>query len=290
MRIAVTGASGFIGRHVVRSLHRLPGHRIVAMSRREIDLPEGVEQVSLAIGQDDDKAFELLGRPDVLIHLAWGGLPHYLSLHHFEQELPAHYRFLKQMAGAGLASMVVAGTCYEYGMVDGELEEGMADRPANPYAFAKSSLHRQLQFLQADQPFALTWARLFYMWGEGQAKNSLFPLLQSAVIRGDEAFPMSRGEQLRDYLPVDDVASAIVSLALAGGGHGLVNVCSGKPVSIRALVEQWITANGWDIELELGRYPYPTYEPLAFWGSRAKLEACLEAMHPVAGQERNTCS
>ena len=231
--------------------------------------------VSLDLANANEDAFERLGRPAVLIHLAWGGLPHYRSLHHFEAELPAQYRFLRAMIAAGLPSVVVTGTCFEYGMIDGELAEDRDPRPANPYAFAKATLLRQLQFLQSEHRFALTWARLFYMWGEGQGPASLFPLLQAAAARGDVAFPMSGGEQLRDYLPVETVARLLVMLALRGDDHGVVNISSGEPVAIRSLVERWIATHGWRIVPDLGRFPYPDYEPMAFWGNAAKRRALI---------------
>jgi dTDP-6-deoxy-L-talose 4-dehydrogenase (NAD+) len=59
--------------------------------------------------------------------------------------------------------------------------------------------------------------------------------------------------------------------------NGIVNVCSGQPISVRKLVEGWIKENGWSIDLYLGRYPYPEYEPMAFWGNPDKLNRCLES-------------
>ena len=217
-----------------------------------------------------------MGRPDVLIHLAWGGLPNYKSLHHFEEELPAQYRFLKALLESGLKNLLVTGTCFEYGMQSGPLREHMESRPNNPYGFAKDMLRRQLEYLQQVRPFNLTWARLFYLYGEGQAENSLLPQLKRAVERGDRVFNMSGGEQLRDYLPITKVAQNIVSLAMTSRDNGVVNICSGKPISVRKLVEGWIKENGWSIDLNLGHYPYPEYEPMAFWGSRDKLNRCLE--------------
>jgi dTDP-6-deoxy-L-talose 4-dehydrogenase (NAD+) len=86
---------------------------------------------------------------------------------------------------------------------------------------------------------------------------------------------MSAGEQLRDYLPVEEVARAIVFLAGRQGNPGCINVCAGKPISVRTLVEGWIAENGWEIALNLGHYPYPDYEPMAFWGDRDRLDAIL---------------
>lgn len=280
MKIAVSGASGFIGGHVLAALAGRPGTEIVALIRRPeaaAALPVGVEAVLTDFAAAGDEVFERSGAPDVLLHLGWGGLPNYLALRHFEQELPVQYRFLKAMVAGGLRSMLVTGTCYEFGMTDGELDETLPTAPANPYAYAKAALHRQLQFLRAETPFALTWTRLFYMFGRGQASTSLYSLLHHAIDRGDPHFPMSRGEQLRDYLPVETVAELLVDLALRAPDAGVVNVSSGTPVSIRGLVEQWIAERGSAIRMDRGRFPYPGYEPMAFWGSTAKRIALLGA-------------
>jgi nucleoside-diphosphate-sugar epimerase len=283
MKIAVTGAAGFIGRHVVAELER----RSICptlICRPSSELPDALAKhtvVRMDLLQPPANAFELIGRPDAVIHLAWGGLPNYKSLHHFEQELPAQYRFLKQLIESGLTNLLTTGTCFEYGMQSGPLCEDLEARPGNPYGFAKDMLRRQLEYLRHTTPFQLTWARLFYLYGEGQAENSLLPQLKSAVERGDGRFNMSGGEQLRDYLPIVDVARHLVSLAMGARDHGVVNICSGRPVSVRKMVESWIGENGWNIELNLGHYPYPTYEPMAFWGDREKLDRCLQSPYRI---------
>lgn len=277
MKIAVTGATGFIGRHV---LAELANHsvEVIAVVRRSSNATNllGVKTIQLDIGScSPTAAFDLLGRPDALIHLAWGGLPNYRSLHHFETELPLQYAFLSGLIRAGLSSLVVAGTCFEYGMRAGQLSDALDAHPDNPYGFAKDTLRRQLEYLRSSQPFAFTWARLFYMYGPGQAPNSLLPQLQQAVARGDPIFNMSGGEQLRDYLPVTEIAKYFVQLALHKCDAGVLNICSGKPISVRKLVEGWIEENGWKIALNLGHYPYPDYEPMAFWGDRKKLDQAI---------------
>lgn len=280
MKVAVTGAAGFIGRHVLSELAR-HAIEVVAVTRTLSTANLGavdVQIVQLDMKDSPDKAFDHLGRPDVLIHLAWGGLPNYRSLHHFEYELPMQYRFLSGLVRSGLAGLVVAGTCFEYGMQSGEMSETMDARPDNPYALAKDTLRRQLEHLHTCQLFTLTWARLFYLYGHGQAESSLLPQLRQAVEQGHKVFNMSGGEQLRDYLSVIDVAKNLVMLALNKADIGVVNISSGKPISIRKLVEDWIDENSWNIKLNLGHYPYPDYEPLAFWGNRRKLNSFLAAI------------
>jgi len=290
-RVAVTGAGGFIGRHVLAELGQrdLRGTVILRQGSAAPPQASGHSVVHADFSQAGDEpaaeTFAAAGRPDVLIHLAWGGLPNYRSLHHFEQEVPLHYRWIKGWVGAGLQQVLVTGTCFEYGDQNGPLHEALPAQPSNPYGFAKDQLRRQLTYLQASHVFGLTWARLFYIFGEGQSANSLWPLLRAAVARGDAEFPMSGGEQLRDYLPVAEVARRIVDLALGalpdsgttgtGAGHGIVNICSGEPVSVRRLVEGWIADSGWTIRPKLGHYPYPDYEPMAFWGDADKLRRCL---------------
>src|SRR5487761_2200332 len=239
MRVAVSGASGFIGKYVLAELSKL-NVEIVAITRdahKFKDAHHSIHVVEMDISRPTENCFEKLRKPDVLIHLAWDGLPNYKSLHHFETELPKQYQFLKQMIVSGLPTLFVTGTCFEYGMQSGALAANLTTKPDNPYGYAKDALRQQLEYLQKTQSFNLTWGRLFYMYGEGQSSNSLYPKLQEAVLRGDKVFNMSGGEQLRDYLAVEQVAQKITQLAIAQRDIGAVNICSGKPISVRRLVE-----------------------------------------------------
>lgn len=277
MKIAVTGASGFIGRHVLTSLlkHQVDIIAVTRDAARLAGLSPCVRIMEMDIASPTVDCFEEMSCPDILIHLAWDGLPNYKSLHHFETELPRQYRFLKTLIEAGLPSLLVTGTCFEYGMQSGSLAAEMQTQPNNPYGYAKDALRHQLKFLQSIKPFNLTWARLFYMYGEGQTNSSLYPKLKESILRGDQVFNMSGGEQLRDYLPVEEVADQISQLAMAGSNVGTINICSGKPISVRSLVEGWLEENDWKIELNLGYYPYPDYEPMAFWGDSPQNDAII---------------
>lgn len=277
MRVAVTGASGFIGRHVLAELAR-HGVEICAVTRDPARLqgaPAGVRVVTMDLARPGADPFARLGSPDLLIHLAWDGLPNYRSQRHLETELPRQYRFLRALVAAGLSSLFVAGTCFEYGMQSGALREDAPAAPDNPYGSAKEALRQRLEALQESHPFHLVWGRLFYLYGPGQAATSLYGSLKGAVERGEQAFDMSGGEQLRDYLPVETAARHIVTLALSGRGLGTVNICSGTPVSVRSLVDGWLAAQRWNIALNPGHYPYPDYEPMAFWGDAGRLRQLL---------------
>lgn len=277
MKIAVTGATGFIGQHVLVQLARFPVEVTAITRQTQPDLPKlpNVRTVQLDLRDASPDSFGITGNPDVLIHLAWDGLTDYKSRHHMEQELPMHYRFLHFMVEAGLHSVFASGTCFEYGMQSGPLNEDMETLPENSYGLAKDTLRRQLEDLQETSPFVLTWGRLFYLFGDGQSERSLQPQLKRAVARGDTVFNMSGGEQIRDYLPVKTAAEYIVQLAMKQENMGVVNICSGRPVSVCKLVQSWIREIDYSIRLNPGYYPYPDYEPMSFWGDRQKLDRCL---------------
>ncbi len=275
--VIVTGASGFVGRAVLAALaaRRIRPTAVTRDRRRLAGLEQDAAIIEGDVGAPDPTLIAAVARHDVLLHLAWDGLPNYKSLRHFETELPAQYHFLKTVVTAGSRSLVVSGTCFEYGMQEGRLVENAMCLPTNPYGYAKDALRRQLSFLRQERSFALTWARLFYMYGKGQSPNSVYAQLAAAVARGDDNFDMSAGEQIRDYLPVETIADCLVGLALRGGDVGAVNICSGEPRSMRGIVETWLRDNGWRITLRLGKHPYPDYEPFAFWGSAEKLRGLL---------------
>jgi nucleoside-diphosphate-sugar epimerase len=282
MKIAITGANGFIGGNLISVIwHNTIDVEIIAIvrnaSRVDIGNVRKLTIVQMDIHNPPDDVYQAIGSPDVLIHLAWGGLPNYNSLHHFESELPTHYKFLSELVKNGLKSLVVAGTCFEYGMQSGELEENMAAVPDNPYGFAKNTLREQLEYLQKEIEFNLTWTRLFYIYGNNQTGNSIFPQLKKAIENGDDTFNMSKGEQIRDYLDVKRVAKNILDLAVLEEDIGIINICSGAPISIKNHVEEWLEKYSWEIKLNLGHYPYPTHESLVFWGRNSKLKSYIDA-------------
>lgn len=289
MKIAVTGASGFIGRHVLRALTGHGTHAgwafsgaeppaIVAtarsLDRADRSIP-GVAWVALDLASPPGDPWGHLGHPDVVVHLAWEGLPHYRAARHLEEELPRHESFLERCVRAGLGTLVVAGTCAEYGMQEGCLREDAPPQPAHPYAAAKDGLRRSLATLQGRHDFRLTWLRFFYLYGDGQPAHTLYAQLLRAIRERRASFDMSPGDQTRDYLPVARAAEYVARLACAPADRGIVNICSGRPRTVRSLVEEWIRDAGAGIVLNPGHYPYSDHEPMHFWGSAAKLAQLL---------------
>lgn len=279
MIVALTGSTGFIGRHVLAALaaRGLELRVLVRPGRPFPALPARARAVVMDLDEAGPDTFDRLDRPDVLVHLAWGGLPHYAAATHLDIELPRQRRFLDACVQGGLRRLLVTGTCLEYGMQEGELVETLPAAPTTAYAIAKHRLHEELDAWRSARGLALTWLRVFYLYGPGQAASSLFAQLHAAMDRGDSHFPMSAGDQVRDFMPVGQAAAEIAQLAARASDAGTVNLCSGQPTRVIDIARRWVAERGADITLDTGRFPYPAYEPFSFWGRRSRLDHLLEA-------------
>jgi nucleoside-diphosphate-sugar epimerase len=282
-KLLVTGATGFLGRHLLRHLKSLEGLELYTCSIEPAvkaytrDWIKGTTYISADLYERNLDWYDTLGRPDSMIHLAWQGLPNYKEDFHFTRNLPCDYALLKEMVQSGLKSLTVAGTCFEYGMTEGCLTEDMYTQPDNPYALAKDTLRKSLEILQKKYPFSLKWPRLFYMYGEGQNPNALLAQLQRTIDAGDTVFNMSGGEQVRDYLAVEQMAKHLASIALQDEVTGIINTCEGKGTKVIDIVNQYLHARNATVSLNKGYYPYPDFEPFAFWGDDTKLKLAIAA-------------
>ncbi|MFH0976236.1 MAG: NAD-dependent epimerase/dehydratase family protein [Spirochaetota bacterium] len=281
MKILVTGATGFIGTHVINELLKSRNHDVFATAIESSDKAKifdwfkSVKYIECDLNNSKKNFFSFFEHPDLLIHLSWQGLPNYKELFHFEKNLFSNYFFIKNIIENGLKNLSVIGTCFEYGLQEGCLSESFETKPINSYGLAKDTLRKFILELNNKFQFSFKWIRLFYLYGEGQSKNSILEQLKTALANNEAVFNMSGGEQLRDYLPIEKVAEYIVKISSQKDFTGIINCCSGEPISIRRLVENYLEANNKQIKLNLGYYPYPDYEPMAFWGDDKKLKQII---------------
>lgn len=270
MHLVLTGSTGFIGRNLApRLLSR--GHSVLALCRdrdraRE-RLPPQVEVVlwDMVRGPPDAGVFR---GADLLIHLAWMGLNRTRDPVHLEANLPASLALCRQALDSGVDRLLMAGSCLEYGPGEGARRAEEPTDPRTAYARAKDRLRTSLLDLQGQGAWTLQWARMFFLYGPWQNPWSLLPLLDAAIDRGDAFFPMSSGLHARDYMPVERVVDKLLLLVEDRSLQGVLNVCSGHPTTIRALVDDHIRRRGATIQPRPGSYPDPdpAEEPFAFWG------------------------
>jgi nucleoside-diphosphate-sugar epimerase len=264
--ILLTGGTGFIGRHIARQLLE-SGFDVLALVREERKARElrELSSATLIKGTIADGLSVELPPNTILIHAAWERVRDLSAMSHIEKQYGEHYRFIKGALAQGVSRVIVIGSCFEYGQAHGPVTSHTPTNPNTPYAAAKDFLHKSLRLLQKEMSFVLIWARLFYLYGEGQDSRAIVPLLDAALDRGDETFRMSYGEQLLDYLPASVAAQKVVKLIEFS--DGTYNVCSGTPISLRRLLEQRMAERGKLITLKLGHYGYRPQDSLAIWGA-----------------------
>ena len=280
-RVLVTGAAGFIGSHVVRVLLGAgcevgivtrPGNPLVRLRDVAGDLT--LFSCDLADAKALRPALDAW-RPDACIHLAWYAEPgKYLTAPENVSSLTASLGLLDELIRAGCGQVVMAGTCAEYDTDVGFLREDGPTRPLTLYAACKLSLNLIAGQIAASAGINLVWARLFYLYGPGEDERRLVPALIRALSRGEE-FPATAGAQVRDYLHVEDVATALWALT-ESRASGTVNVCSGVPVTMRQVMETVGEIVGGGDLIRFGAVPYREWDPPFICGDNRRLKAVTD--------------
>lgn len=260
-KIFITGATGFVGKNLLLRLVD-DGYDVTALTRN----PEKIELVkNIYFDIDDVKSwkFEI---PDncTLIHCAWQNVRDIQSSKHIDEYYQKHYSFIESMVTSGIENLLITGSCYEYGLQYGPVSAETPTKPNTPYAIAKDALHKSLRRLQIERSFGLIWARLFYLYGEFQDSRCIVPQFDKALNDGEEEFNMSFGEQLLDYLPINEAVNQLIELL--DKKNGIYNVCSGIPISLRRFLEQRMHEKNKFIKLNLGFYKYREQDSMAIWG------------------------
>jgi nucleoside-diphosphate-sugar epimerase len=209
-------------------------------------------------------------QPDSCIHLAWY-MQHgkVLTAPENVPALVASLGLLDELIRVGCGHVLMAGTCAEYDTNVGFLREDGPARPQTLYGATKLSLGLIAQQVAAAARIDLVWARLFYLHGPFEDERRLVPAVIRALMRGEE-FPATLGEQVRDYLHVEDAASALWALA-ERRTSGTVNVCSGVPVTLRQVMETIGEIVGNDELIRFGAIPYRDWDPPFICGDNRRL-------------------
>ena len=277
MKIAITGATGFIGRHV-RDVLVQTTHEIVLVVRHPEKIVLKSERETIVSADLFDKRtdwFELFGTPDAVMHLAWGGLPNYMDKYHVDLELPNQIRFTKALIDSGLKKLLVSGTCFEYGLVDGGVSESMVTQPGTPYAIAKDTLRKELFQMQSESDFDLTWTRIFYPYGKDQSERSIFAQLKHSIEKNENFFLMSSGKQVFDFIEVERVAQMLCELVIYENKVGLLNIGSGSPKNLLSFVLEQINRFGSSIIPLTDSLPDRPWEPKSYWSDNTKARLFL---------------
>lgn len=275
MKIAVTGATGFIGSEVIKVLLKKKKISIIATYNKSkiIKKNKVITYKKLDIYKKNFNFYKHLRCPDIVINLSWSGLPNYQSKHHIKKELKAQKNFIKNLVSNGLKNIFISGTCYEYGKKDGELNEKMRINPMTSYAVAKNYLRKYVLGLRKKYKFNLIWGRIFYVYGKIKSRKTLYSSILDSFNKKKEL--EVQGELIRDYLSVQELSKYIVELSLKRKNIKTINICSGKGVSLKQIVRKISNIEKINPNIKfIKSFDHP-FESEKFWGSNKKIKFYL---------------
>lgn len=272
--IMVTGAAGYLGRHVVKCLIKSQRFdKVVAVDVVNHEVDDGVAFMCGDLLRDT--IFQAsLPVPDVLVHLAWqDGFVHNASSH--LACLSSHYSFIRDMANKGAKQIAVMGTMHEVGYFEGMITDDVPCRPFSLYGIAKNALRQALMVEFANKDICFQWLRGFYIYGDDANNHSIFTKLLQAAKDGKHEFPFTSGKNKYDFIDISRMAEYIVACVSQAKVDGIINCCSGEPKSLGEFVEQFIFDHGLGIKLKYGAFPDRPYDSPAIWGDATKIKAIM---------------
>lgn len=274
MKILVTGANGYIGRHVVKKLLD-KGANVIACDFRTDDVDSRAKSINMDLfNLPDGNIWEKLGSPDVCLHMAWrNGFIHNASTQ--IGDLSSHYIFLTSLVDGGLKQLAVMGTMHEVGYWEGAIDENTPCNPISMYGIAKDALRKSLILYTKQKGCLLQWLRCYYILGDDKKNNSIFAKLLKAAEEGKKTFPFTTGKNKYDFIDVEKLSDMLSAAVMQTEVDGVINCCTGKPMSLAERVENFIKKNQLDIQLEYGAFPDRPYDSPCIYGDPTKINLIM---------------
>jgi nucleoside-diphosphate-sugar epimerase len=273
VKLFVTGATGFIGSHFVPQA-MAAGHEVTALRRSSESRP----RIAWAAQPHwIEKPMEELGPHDFagsecLVHLAAHSVqfPHDTLENCLQGNLVVPLRVFRSAHQGGVERFVAAGSCFEYGRSAARYEFIPPEAPLEPttsYATSKAAASIAFAGFAVESGVRLSIQRIFHAFGEGEAAGRLWPSLRRAAFGGED-FPMTAGEQTRDFVPVGKVATDLLAAcsdrSLVPGQARIGHVGTGRPQTVRQFCESWWRRWQASGQLRVGQLPYRPGEVMRY--------------------------
>lgn len=275
-KVLITGAAGYIGRHVVKEFLN-NGYVVYANDLNNKGIDERANILDFPIFSGNKDIYNYVGRPDILVHLAWrDGFIHNSNAH--MEDLSKHVIFLNDMIAGGLKNISVMGSMHEIGYWEGAIDENTPCNPLSMYGVAKNALRQELLLKAKTSDIVVHWLRAYYIYGDDSRGSSVFSKIVQAHEDGKKEFPFTLGTNQYDFIHIDELAKQIFKASVQSEEKGIINVCSGVPVPLKEQVEKFIKDKGYDISLIYGAYPDREYDSPCIWGDPTKIKRIMGAI------------
>ncbi|MGY6529678.1 MAG: NAD-dependent epimerase/dehydratase family protein [Cyanobacterium sp.] len=267
MKVLVTGIGGFVGSSFARLLVK-KGYEVHGIVRKTTDLWR-IQDIlpSIHLFYADLQDYSQINtylkelKPDWCIHLAWYAVPgKYLQSAENLNSLQASLNLVSQLAELGCQRFIGIGTCFEYDFSLGYLSESSPTKPLTLYAATKVALATTLSQLSAVTDMQTVWVRLFYQYGKRESVNRLIPAIICSLLKNEEV-KTTEGEQIRDFLYIEDVASALLEISKSKL-TGVVNIGSGQPMTVKEIALKIGKILDKSHLINFGALPYRANDPM----------------------------
>jgi nucleoside-diphosphate-sugar epimerase len=240
-RVLITGSNGFIGKAVMARLASTnSGMEIHSVGRSGQGNKDSVihHRADLLNVADRKRLLEDV-RPTHLIHLAWTSAPglYWTDINNIEW-LKASLDIARLFAENNGERCIFCGSSAEYDWNANEdlLSENSRVAPVSLYGAAKLALSEVISRLFVEMNVSWAWVRLFNPFGPHEHPQRLIPRVCVSLLK-NEPLRFDSGQSIRDFLHVDDVADALISI-LKSPFDGTVNIASGVPVTVKSIIQQ----------------------------------------------------
>ena len=271
----MTGAGGYIGRHVVHALTSR-GVEVIALQRSGTAAGPRAQTLLNDFAALRTADLQALGPIDTVIHLAWSdGFNHNAACH--LDALPHHVQFVRDVGLAGIRHFVGMGTMHEIGYWEGMIGETTPALPRSMYGIAKNALREASRLITEQDGSLFQWLRSYYITGDDTRSKSLFAKILQWEAEGRSSFPFNSGKSCYDFIDVSELAEQIAATALQRSVTGIIECCSGAPVALKDKVEQFIAEHQLAIRPEYGAFPERAYDSPSVWGDSNKIRTIIAA-------------
>lgn len=275
-RFIVTGATGYLGKHVVQAFSDR-GDSVIAVTRSS-EVPDSWGMNVTVLTNDlwaiEDSIWKDIVPGSTLIHLAWrDGFIHDSPAH--MGDLSSHFKLLELLISLGLTKFVSTGTMHEIGAFTGEIPEDVTCNPVTQYGIAKNAFRLASADLCHRHQVDFAWLRCFYITGDDLNNNSIFTKILQRAAMGEEVMPLTPGLSKFDFIDVGELAHQIVQVSNQAL-DGVMNLGSGEPKSLREMVESFVAENEIAMELDFGAFPERPGIGEGAWPDTSRLRSALK--------------
>jgi nucleoside-diphosphate-sugar epimerase len=276
-RVLVTGPNGFIGRHCLPGLQEkgYELHGVVPRAELKLELPNVQWHVADLLDPESIRSLMKTVSPTHLLHFAWYTQPgEYWTSSENLRWLQAGLEILQAFKVHGGRRVLMAGSCAEYDWRYGFCSERLTPlSPATLYGACKKSLYEILMKYANQEGLSAAWGRVFFLYGPHEHPSRLVPSIINAIYDQRPA-PCTQGDQIRDFLHVEDVASAFAAL-LDSQVEDAVNIASGRPVTVNHIIRRIAEKLGRLDLIQFGAIPIPATEPPVLLADVTRLQRDL---------------